>query len=550
MNRLFSSLALRTCSVLLCLWTISLGETTPLLPTPTYGDVAYGDQPRQTLDFWQAKSSAPAPAVIYLHGGAWANGDKSDIRKRNFGKCLESGISVISINYRFVRMAQEAGVKPPVEWPMHDAVRALQFVRSKASAWNIDPTRIAMSGTSAGACTSLWIALHDDMAVPGSTDPIARQSTRLSCAAVYGAQTSLDPKQLREWTPNSNYGGHAFGFQGTRDEQFVEFIAKRDEILPWIHEYSPIEHASADDPPVFLLYDRAPDMGKVQKDPTHSANLGVGLRLRLDELGVPCEIAYPRSKGNRHAGMEEFLIEHLGPPGKAPVQGSRPLKVAIVGDSTMCEYAANRPDRGWGMFLKDAFRPGTVEVANFAKAGRSTKTFIKEKRWDKTLEWKPDFVFIQFGHNDSHEPDQPESADPTTEYPAFLRRYVEDCRKIGAYPVLITPMVRRNFHDDGTLEDDLMPYAKAMKAVAGEMKIPVIDLHASSFKLVESLGPKEAQKLANKPGDRTHFNEFGARSMLRLVLAEIPTASPELANLLTSLNLAQPSSQVFRRSTP
>ena len=95
---------------------------------------------------------------------------------------------------------------------MHDAARALQTIRSKAKEWNLDPKRVGATGGSAGACTSLWLALHDDLADPKSSDPVARESSRLTCAAVSGAQTSLDPKELREWIPNAIYGGHAFGF--------------------------------------------------------------------------------------------------------------------------------------------------------------------------------------------------------------------------------------------------------------------------------------------------------------------------------------------------
>ena len=90
--------------------------------------------------------------------------------------------------YRFVQEADAAGVKPPVEWPLHDAARALQFVRSKAGEWNIDKQRIGASGASAGACSSLWLAFHPDMADPNSSDPVTRESTRLWCAAVTVAQ--------------------------------------------------------------------------------------------------------------------------------------------------------------------------------------------------------------------------------------------------------------------------------------------------------------------------------------------------------------------------
>lgn len=209
-----------------------------------------------------------------------------------------------------------------------------------------------------------------------------------------------------------------------------------------------------------------------------------------------------------------------------------PVRIGLAGDSTMCEYAEKRKDRGWGMFLKEAFEPGRVEVGNFAKAGRSTKTFIKQKHWKRAIDWKPDYVFIQFGHNDSHAPGRPESTDASTDFREFLARYIADCRSAGAVPILVTPMVRRTFHEDGTLDDNLGPYAEAMKAVARESGVAVIDLHSSSGALVLELGPDGAPSLANRRGDPTHFNEKGARAMLALVLDELPEACPELAELL------------------
>ena len=120
----------------------------------------------------------------------------------------------------------------------------MQFVRSKAAEWNIDKQRIGASGGSAGACSSLWLAFHDDMADPKSSDPVARESTRLWCAAVIGAQTTLDPQQMKEWTPNSRYGGHAFGFKQTREEDSDRSSPSSwpaaSKILPWIEEYSPL----------------------------------------------------------------------------------------------------------------------------------------------------------------------------------------------------------------------------------------------------------------------------------------------------------------------
>ncbi|MFP6901135.1 MAG: alpha/beta hydrolase, partial [Opitutales bacterium] len=179
----------------------------PTVPKPTLSEIAYGKHDRNVLDFWKAESKSPTPVAFVIHGGGWKGGSKERLdRFADPNALLEAGISVVAINYRYVTSSE----KPPVKAPLHDAARALQFVRSKAKEWNLDKKRIGAAGGSAGACSSLWLAFHDDLADPKSKDPVRRESSRLSCAAVTGAQTTLDPKQMVEWTPNSRYGGHAF----------------------------------------------------------------------------------------------------------------------------------------------------------------------------------------------------------------------------------------------------------------------------------------------------------------------------------------------------
>ena len=280
-------------------------KSEPPLPTPTQSNVKYGDHKRNVLDFWQAKSDTPTPLVFVIHGGAWQGGDKDRTgRYVDVDKLLEIGISVVSINYRYVKQA--GNVKPPVKAPMGDAARALQFVRSKADEWNIDSKRIGATGGSAGACTSLWLAFHDDMADPESDDPVARESTRLMCAAVNVAQTTLDPQQMKEWTPNSNYGGHAFGLSG-----FDQYLAQREKILPWIAEYSPYALVSSDDPPVFLKYNAPPAVGKEQVDPTHTSNFGVKLQEHCQANKVDCQLVYPGAKDVKYQTMMDYLIATL-----------------------------------------------------------------------------------------------------------------------------------------------------------------------------------------------------------------------------------------------
>lgn len=291
----------------------------PLVPNPTEYDVSYGPHPKQVMHFWKAESDKPTPLLFYIHGGGWMSGGRLSGVTAMLPDMLKNGISVVSIEYRFIPEATADKVVPPVKGPLGDAARALQFVRSKAAEWNIDKTRIGASGGSAGACSSLWLAFHPDMADANNSDPIARESTRLLCAAVSGAQTTLDPQQMREWTPNSTYGGHAFGFTGDAAKklsQFDEFFTKRDTILPWIAEYSPYALVSAGDSPTYLYYGGPPALGQKEKDPTHTSNFGVKLQEHCKANGLECELVYPGAPDVKHLSIQDYLIAKLKGPAK------------------------------------------------------------------------------------------------------------------------------------------------------------------------------------------------------------------------------------------
>ena len=279
----------------------------PPVVKPTLAEVRYGPHERHVLDFWRAASATPTPLVFVIHGGGWQGGEKERVNKFvNVAGLLAQGISVVAINYRFIKHAEAEGVTPPVKAPLHDAARALQFVRSQAAAWNLDKTRIGAAGGSAGACSSLWLAFHDDLADPKSADPVARESTRLYCAAVTVAQTTLDPVQMKSWTPNSNYGGHAFGLGS-----FEQFLAARDRLQPLIAEYSPYHLVTKDDPAVYLFYNATPALGQEVKNPSHTANFGVKLQEHCRSLGVACELMYPGSTTAKHATAQDYLIATL-----------------------------------------------------------------------------------------------------------------------------------------------------------------------------------------------------------------------------------------------
>ena len=273
------------------------------LPKPTQPEIRYGKHERNVLDFWKAESQNPTPVALVIHGGGWKGGSKERLdRFADANALLKAGISVIAINYRYVTDDES----PPVKAPLHDAARALQFIRSKAEEWNIDKTRVGAAGGSAGACSSLWLAFHDDLADPKSKDPVLRESSRLQCAAVIGAQTTLDPKQMVEWTPNSKYGGHAFGLH-----PFDAFLTGRNKIMPWIKEYSPYANVTKDDPPIFLQYKSSPAIGEDQKDPTHTSNFGLKLQEHCIAKGVKCELYYPNGPKTKHINTTSFLITYL-----------------------------------------------------------------------------------------------------------------------------------------------------------------------------------------------------------------------------------------------
>ena len=210
-----------------------------------------------------------------------------------------------------------------------------------------------------------------------------------------------------------------------------------------------------------------------------------------------------------------------------------PIRIALIGDSTVANYAnppADRPElTGWGQVLDELFEDH-VEVANHAASGRSSKSFLREGRWQKLLDGRPDYVFIQFGHND-----QPGKGDRTTdpdgEYQDYLRQYLRDARQVGVRPILVTPVARRTFQD-GKPATTLRPYADAMKKVGRETDTPVIDLHTASLKLFGALGDEGSAHFSASATDRTHFSRRGALAVARLVVNELPVAAPGLATHL------------------
>jgi pectin methylesterase-like acyl-CoA thioesterase/lysophospholipase L1-like esterase len=203
----------------------------------------------------------------------------------------------------------------------------------------------------------------------------------------------------------------------------------------------------------------------------------------------------------------------------------RPLRIVLVGDSTVTDK------EGWGPGFKALLAEG-VECVNAARGGRSSKSFRTEGLWDQVLSQKADYVLIQFGHNDEPGKGLERETDAGTEYRANMKRYVEEARAKGMRPILVTSLTRRQFGPDGKIRSTLTPYVESVKQVAAEMKVPLIDLHARSIELCESLGPEGCKSFSPPKGDgidRTHLNQKGARLFGALMAEELRKAVPELA---------------------
>ena len=270
-------LALGTiCALAMTVHQASSQSPTPTPIPPTFAKVAYGSEPQQVLDFWQAKSSTPTPVILNIHGGGWIHGQIEPLGRDQV--YLGRGISIVHITYRFTPAN-------PLPAPVMDAARALQFVRSKAAEWNIDPNKVIVAGFSAGGCSALWLATHDDLANPNSSDPVERESTRVSGAMVAGAQTTIEPDKVRDWVGEEAIKHpmmrSACGFK-TNEEMF-EAVAKRPEIAQLYQEFSPINHLSPNDPPILLEY------GALTPDRTggiHGADFGVKFMEKAQSLGI------------------------------------------------------------------------------------------------------------------------------------------------------------------------------------------------------------------------------------------------------------------------
>lgn len=281
-------------------------------PLPDLRDVAYGSHERQRLDLWRARTDGPAPLLVFVHGGGWLIWSKEKVPANLLRCLLDAGISVAAINYRYTTQA-------PLPGPVHDAARAVQFLRHHAREWGLDPKRVGALGNSAGGCSVLWLAFHDDLANPIDPDPVARESTRLCAAAGFIAQTSIDPPVIKQWIGNQVVES-AMIFRAVGAMSVAELEQHYADYAECFREFSPMNHLDASDPPTIVIYAApGPLPAPTPGDAIHHAMFGLKLKEKADAVGARVTLCIDGTPlGDERARMNllfqyarDFLVQHL-----------------------------------------------------------------------------------------------------------------------------------------------------------------------------------------------------------------------------------------------
>jgi acetyl esterase/lipase len=274
-------------------------------PPPTFADVKYGPHERNVLDFWRADTKEPAPVLVFIHGGGFIAGSKADVSPNAIEQCMKWGISFASISYRYSKQA-------PYPAPMLDGARAIQFLRTKAAAWHIDPKRIGAYGGSAGAGISMWVGFHDDLAKPDSADPVERQSSRLRVVATQGGQTTYNPLVIKEWI-----GGRAWEHSALLRlfacTSFDDY--NKPEVRKLAEDSAAINHYKKGAPPIFMVYSEPDQPLPADAKPgqgIHHPIFGKKLKEKADALGLEAVLRIPGDgKSPANQAMLEFLRDKL-----------------------------------------------------------------------------------------------------------------------------------------------------------------------------------------------------------------------------------------------
>jgi acetyl esterase/lipase len=278
---------------------------------PSHPDEKYGEHTKQAFDLYLVDSDEPTPLFIWIHGGGFRGGDKRGVNAYMLKRFADYGVSFASMNYRL----SDVG---PYPMQMLDSARGLQTIRHRAGRYNIDPKRIACGGSSAGAGISMWLLYHDDLADKTSGDPVARQSTRITCAVSIAGQTSYDPRAIqRLFNTNQVHEALVTLYQMKDDKDL-----NRPEVTKLFEDASAINHASQGDPPLYLYYPQANkplEVNSTGRQHIHHPKFGPFLREKTDKLGLETvlKLREDYETADRNAPVivrdqVDWVLKHLG----------------------------------------------------------------------------------------------------------------------------------------------------------------------------------------------------------------------------------------------
>jgi lysophospholipase L1-like esterase len=335
--------------------------------------------------------------------------------------------------------------------------------------------------------------------------------------------------------PEGNAAGHpaydaraGFGFEPGEPTRFSVRVPegnyrvtllfdRRDDLTVYAEQRRLVGHS----PRSFIVNVRTATLGELPANATG----GTEVRLKPGEIGAP-------------NWDDKLTLEFSPAPTALRTISVEPVDfptLYLAGDSTVTDQPA-APNASWGQRLPAFFRPD-IAVANHAESGETLKSFVTEQRFDKLLSRaRPgDWVMIQFGHNDQKAQWPQTFADAATTYRAWLRTYIAEVRYRGATPLLVTSPERRNFDAAGRIVPTLGDYPDAMRAVAREERVALLDLNAMSVRFYEALGPTVAPRaFADGGRDKTHFDEYGAQQLARCIVEALRRADAALTAGLES----------------
>ena len=460
------------------------------------------------LDLYRPAAGGPHSAVLIVHGGGWDSGSRQ--MERPLAKRLAAlGFVAAPVSYRL----GESGRFPAA---LQDLQAAVRWLRVHAAEHGIDPDHIAVLGGSAGGQLAALLGASN-----GVSDLEGEVGERGASSAV---QAVVDIDGLADFTDSELVAQQVA--KPSAPTRFLggSFVERADT---W-RAASAITHVGPASAPALFLNSTAPTPLLPGREAMAKKLRGFGIGSEVVVVpGTPHPfwLLQPWFDGTI-AATAEWL--HREMPDAGPT-------LHLAGDSTLADKAIRTfPERGWGQMLRPLLR-APWHLDNEAVNGRSTKSFRDRGHWQRLLDrlHAGDVVIIEFGHNDAKKEDPERYADPVTDYPANLRRFVHEVRDRGALPVLATSVVRRAWDASGQLEDTHGAYLAAVRTVAAEEKVPLMEMEALTRQLLVGLGPEASKKLfviyapGEHPGvpegktDNTHFNETGARTVAALAAAEM-----------------------------